>query len=204
MSSAKNSVFVVFEGLDGSGKSACARRTAEVIGARYLKTPSGHLLDHRESIIESFDGCQEAAQLMYLASVACASKLIRHHMCGGQSVVLDRYLLSTQVYASFRGSALDVDNAISKILQPADLTVFLDAPLSVRRRRVQSRSTVVATADAETLSETADSDLREGYRRRFGLSVAGRVLTLDSSRLSIEEIAHTVAAELRLFRGELK
>lgn len=196
MKSPNNPAFVVFEGLDGSGKSACAKRTAEVLGAYYLKTPSGPLLDHRESIIASFEGSQEAAQLLYLASVANASRIVKSHLAAGRSVVLDRYLLSTQVYADFRGSTLKIDDALSEVLRPADLTIYLDAPLAVRRRRIRERATVVAASDAETLLDAADSSLCAGYRRRFGLAISGRVLVLDSSQLDIDQIACTVVAEL--------
>lgn len=202
MTPSLNPVFVVFEGLDGSGKSTCARRAAAVLGACYLKTPSGPLLDHRESIIASFNGSQEAAQLLYLASVVDASRIAKTHLAAGQSVVLDRYLLSTQVYAEFRGSTLHIDDAISEVLRAADLTVFLDAPLAVRRTRMSARSHVVAADDAETLSESADLALREGYRRRFCLPVTGRALVLDSSRLDINEIASAVAADLEQLQGE--
>lgn len=40
--------------------------------------------------------------------------------------------LSTQAYAAFRGSQLNLDDT-SDLLEPADLTVFLDTPLEVRR-----------------------------------------------------------------------
>lgn len=103
---------------------------------------------------------------MYLASIASASREIHNLLLAGQSVVLDRYVLSTQVYAEFRGSTFGSDAAISKILTPANLTVYLDAPLSVRRERVHSRSSIVSSADEETLSEQANFALREGYRRR--------------------------------------
>lgn len=200
----RNPVFVVFEGLDGSGKSVSAKRTAEMLGARYMATPNETLCNHRAEILESFSGCQEAAQLMYLASVASASQEIRHVQLAGQSVVLDRYLLSTQVYAAFRGSAFSGDEAITKILRPADLTVYLDAPLSVRRERVQRRSAAVSAADMETLSERSDLALRKAYLRRFKLPINGKVILLDSSQLTIDEIAQAVIAELHKLLGECK
>jgi dTMP kinase len=199
-----NPVFIVFEGLDGSGKSSTAERTADLLGAVYLKTPAGPLLAHRESIISSFNGNQEAAQLMYLASVADASRIVKRHLAEGRSVVLDRYLLSTQVYADFRGSKLAIDDAISKVLCPADLTVFLDAPLALRRSRISKRASTVSVADAETLVDSADSLLREGYRRRFRLPIAGRVVEIDSSQFDIDEIANFVSAELSQLQGELE
>lgn len=204
MSHHNQAVFVVFEGLDGSGKSACAQRTAEVLGAHYMTTPSGPLRANREQIVESFNGCQEAAHLMYLASVASASQSIGRLMSEGTSVVLDRYFLSTQVYAAFRGSTLGGDKSVARLLQPATLTVYLDAPLSVRRDRVQRRSSVVSLADAETLSEQADQALREGYRTRFDLPINRDVLTLDSSQFGVDEIAEAVLAQLQRVTGELQ
>ena len=197
-----NPVLIVFEGLDGVGKSICAKRTAETLGAYYLKTPSGPLLDHRDSIIKSFGGCQEAAQLLYLASVANASQIVKRHLAAGQSIVLDRYLLSTLVYADFRGSTLRIDDALSDVLHSADLTVFLDAPLAIRRKRICERSTVLSAEDAETLSDSGDKLLREGYRRRFEIPTAGQVLVLDSSQLDIEQVVRAVAAELGKVQGE--
>jgi len=191
-----NPVFIVFEGLDGVGKSICATRTAEALGAYYLKTPSGPLLNHRESIIESFGGCQEAAQLLYLAAVANASQIVKRHLAVGQSIILDRYLLSTLVYADFRGSTLKIDDALSDVLQSADLTIFLDASLAIRQKRICERSTVQSADDAETLSDSGDKLLRDGYRRRFELPAAGRVLVLDTSQLDIDQVVCAVVAEL--------
>lgn len=204
MSRPNHPVFVVFEGLDGSGKSACAKRTAQMLGANYLTTPSGPLREHRERILEHFGACQEAAQLMYLASVARASREVQCLLQNGQSAVLDRYLLSTQVYAAFRGSAFGGDDLLAKILIPADLTVYLDAPLGVRRERVRRRSVMVSSADAETLSEHADSSLREEYWCRLNMRINGNVLLLDSSRLDIDAIASAVIQELRKGEGEYK
>lgn len=204
MSRSNNAVFVVFEGLDGSGKTTSAKRIAEMLGARYLTTPSGPLREHRELILEHFGDNQEAAHLLYLASVASASMEIQALLQAGQSVVLDRYLLSTQVYAEFRGSALDWSGNIAKILTPADLTVYLDAPLAVRHKRVKQRSAAVSTADAETLSEQADSALREGYKQRLNMRINGRILVLDSSLLDIDEIAIAVINALSKSEGDCK
>lgn len=164
-------VFVVFEGLDGTGKTSCARALAERIGARYMTTPCPEVRQLRQSVLDSFEGNQEAAQLFYLASVFDASAKVRRLLDAGVSVVLDRYFLSTQVYAAFRASRLELDAAASALVHP-DLTVCLHAPLATRTLRLHGRG--CAPADAETLSPEADALLREGYRRKSSLPVAGR------------------------------
>ena len=125
-------MLVVFEGLDGSGKTTCARLLADRLDAALLTTPCPEVRSFRDDLIRSYDGCQEAGQLFYLSTVFDASVRVRGLLRSGRSVVIDRYFLSTQAYAAFRGSQLNLDDT-SDLLEPADLTVFLDTPLEVRR-----------------------------------------------------------------------
>lgn len=194
-------VFVVFEGLDGSGKSTCARRVAERLGARYLTTPSPVVREHRGHIVGSYAGCQEAAQLFYLSTVFAASDEVRCLLEKQVSVVLDRYFLSTQAYAEFRGSRLDID-ALGDLLVPADVTVFLDAPLEVRRRRLAARGS--SEADRETLSVSADARLRSAHARRTSLSVVGKWFCIDATEAP-EVLEHLVvrAVEAEMSRGSI-
>lgn len=188
-------VFVVFEGLDGSGKTTCAKLTAEALDAAFMQTPSGPLRQHRGDLLASFDGCQEAAQHLYQASVFDASRRVRRHLDQGRSVVLDRYYLSTEAYAAFRGSKIRHDDQCSS-LTPADVTVFLHAPLSVRRSRIHGRETIT-DADTETLSEAADARLRAEHSSRANLPIVGEFMSLDSSMMSEAEIVGRVLALCR-------
>lgn len=190
-------VLVVFEGLDGSGKSTCARLVADLLGAVFLTTPSPEVRVYRDDLIARFAECQEACQLFYLATVFAASEAARAFLADGHSVVIDRYFLSTQAYAAFRGSRLCVDD-VERLLTPAHLTVFLDSPLQVRRRRLEGRG--VSAADRETLSPGADARIRAEHLKRVHLGVVGRFVTLDSSDATPEALAARVVAELRSIR----
>lgn len=186
-----NPVFIAFEGLDGSGKTTLARRTAEELGAAFMTTPSEDVRRYRDDLMTSLGGCQEAAQLFYLATVFAAAREIEAHLKGGRSVVLDRYFLSTQAYAAFRGSALDLDH-LAALLVPADLTVFVDAPLAVRIERLSQRG--ASAADRETMVPAADARLRAEHVARFGLPVVGELAALDSSAQTIEELVARITA----------
>lgn len=186
-------VFVVFEGLDGTGKSTCARRTADALGAEYLTTPSLRLRAHRDAIVVDFDGSQEAAQLFYLATVFSASREVKRLLASGSSVVLDRYFLSTQAYAAFRGSTIGLDELAGSLLCP-HLTVLLEAPLDVRRARVTDRGATMA--DRETMQAAADAGLRFEHDRRLGLPVIGRLLRCDTSVETPDDVAARVVAAL--------
>ena len=129
-----------------------------------------------------------------------ASEEVRHLLGQGLSVVLDRYILSTQAYAAFRGSGLQLDS-LGDLLHPADLTVFLEAPLTVRRPRLLKRGE--SAADRETLTPDADANLREAHRRRAGLKVIGRYLPIDTSVFSPDEVTKKVQDEMARYHCSL-
>jgi dTMP kinase len=187
-------VFLVFEGLDGVGKTSCAKVTAELLDAHFMTTPTATIRKYRDQIIESFKGNQEAAQMFYLATVLAASDEAKSHLAKGRSVVLDRYFLSTQVYAEFRGSTLDVDESVEKVLQPPDWTVFLEASLNVRKSRLLLRGS--SASDDETLTERANNLLLNGYKRRMHLPVAGKNMRMDTSSLGVLEIARKIVNKI--------
>lgn len=185
--------FIVFEGLDGSGKSTCAAGLAELLGAELMTTPSPEVRRYRDDLITSLGPSQEARQLFYLATVFAASEAVSALLKQGRSVVLDRYFLSTQAYADFRRSRLEVD-AVQRLLRPADLTLYIDTPLVTRVARLNRRGTSVA--DLETITVDADSRLRDEHLRRAHLDVVGRFVRLPGDAGSPPEIVKLIVAEL--------
>lgn len=187
-------IFVVLEGLDGAGKTTCAIELARAIGAVYMTTPSPAVRDLRQSILDSFEGSQQATQLFYLSTVFAASKQVRKALNAGKSVVLDRYFLSTQVYAQFRGSPLELD-FLATDLVPADVTIYLDTPLSVRKARLINRS--CSAADQETLTAASDARLRDLYQQKSALPVVGVWRRLSVSDETVVEIVDVIGRALR-------
>lgn len=185
--------FIVFEGLDGSGKSTCAAQLAERIGAELMTTPSPHVRRYRDDLIESLGSSQEARQLFYLATVFAASDEVAALLQRGRSVVLDRYFLSTQAYAAFRGSRLVVDD-VQRLLRPADVTFYMDTPLATRVARLHRRGT--SAADLETVTAEADGRLREEHLRRAHLDVVGRFMRVPGDQGSPRDVLDRVVAEL--------
>lgn len=185
-------VFIVFEGLDGSGKSTCAAELAKRIDAELMTTPSPKVRLYRDDLVASLGENQEARQLFYLATVFAASMEISKFLRDGRSVVLDRYFLSTQAYAAFRGSVLDVDD-LSHHLQPADLTIYIDTPLKTRVARLSKRGT--SAADLETITLTADTQLRGEHFERARLSVVGKFVSVRGDR-PLEVVLSGILAEV--------
>lgn len=186
-------MFIVFEGLDGSGKSSCATGLAQHLDAELMTTPTPEVRCYRDDLIASLGPCQEARQLFYLSTVFAASEAVTRLLQRGRSVVLDRYFLSTQAYAAFRGSRLMVDE-VQSLLRPADVTVYLDASLETRAARVMRRGG--NSADLETLTVEADARLRDEHLGRAGLEVVGKFVCVSSDAGSQGDVLERVLAEL--------
>lgn len=193
--------FIVFEGLDGTGKSTCAKLVAGALTAVHMTTPSGILRARRPEILAELGAGQETHHLFYLSVVMGASDKVRAHLEAGRTVVLDRYFISTQAYAAFRGSRLGLE-VIDALLQPADLTVLLEAPLAIRRARVLGRG-FSTDADQETLDPQADERLQAEHQARIGFRCVGELLKIDTSQIFPEALVEKVIAALaRLSLGK--
>ena len=95
--------------------------------------------------------------------------------------------------SSFASSTLDLDT-LSTSLLPADLTVFIDVPLEIRRERLLARG--ANDADRETLEDDANATLLEEFERRSGLGVVGELLWLDAARKAPLEVVSAIFEKL--------
>jgi len=122
-------MFIVIEGLDGTGKSTIAKALAEEIGAEVLSTPGKEFNNIREQLDNIYQDNHQARQLFYMSSVVSISEQVRELICKGKTVIVDRYFLSTQVYHQWKSNnnhfeLIDVTN---RMLTP-DITIYLHLP----------------------------------------------------------------------------
>jgi dTMP kinase len=193
---------VALEGVDGSGKSTQATILAESLGAvltfepgatqlgralrRLLLDPDRPVLDVRsEALLMAADRAQHVAQV------------IRPALDAGRLVVTDRFSGSTLAYQGYgRGLPVGelrqlVDWASGGV--EADLTILVDVPISVARRRLEEME-----ADRlERLDEGFFSRVRDGYLELA--SQDDRWAVVDGDRV-VEMVAADVRdlVELRL------
>lgn len=186
-------VFVVFEGLDGVGKSSSARDLTNKLGAELICTSSPEVADQVRALKQHYLHYQEISHFLYLGVVEKASIRAKEILASGRSVVMDRYLLSTTVYAKARGSQLQDKRDYSCLLAP-DLTVFLSLESSERKRRLQARGGSTPE-DIESLNKSFEDELLRAYRGLQGHRIVGEWLQLDS-KLSTENITTRVIDNL--------
>lgn len=191
--------FVVVEGLDGVGKSTLAAALAQALGAELLATPPEELRQVRGAVDASFARSALARQLFYAATVADASDRVRALLRRGRPVVLDRYLLSTLVYAELVSGAraLALDDLAARIAAP-DATLLCVAPLAARKARLEARGAPLLAHDALTATPEGHEAGMAAYRRRRRHPAAGRMAELDLGRLAPAE---AVRRALRIVRS---
>jgi dTMP kinase len=135
--------FVVFEGIDGCGKSTQARRCAQARGARFAFEPGDSPLgsDLRRWLLDAATPMSpESEALLMLADRSYhARSVIGPLLAAGTSVVCDRYAASTLAYQG-HGRGVDLGRlAAATELAVGDLrpdrTVLLDLPVEVAVER---------------------------------------------------------------------
>jgi len=193
-------MFIVIEGLDGSGKSTVSQGLAKKLSAELLTTPGSCFKDIRKQLDLIFSNNTKARQLFYMSSVFKVSGEAKELITLGQHVVVDRYWLSTQVYHSWMsdGNHLKFHEVEHELLKP-DLTVYLDLPLDERIKRIQTRNSNTRE-DIQTLTQKADKKLRCLYESMRNSQPIGNWLRVDAS-LDIELIVDIIfdkSQELRL------
>ena len=135
--------FVVFEGIDASGKSTQARRVAQARGARFTFEPGDTPLgaDLRRWLLDASAPMSPVTEsLLMLADRSHhAATVIEPELAAGRPVVSDRYWASSIAYQGYGGGVdLALLHAATELAigdcRP-DVTVLLDVPVEVADER---------------------------------------------------------------------
>ena len=143
--------FVVFEGIDGCGKSTQARRVAEARGARFVFEPGDSALgaELRRWLLDAATPMTPVtASLMMLADRSHhVATVIEPTLAAGTSVSADRFYASTLAYQGYGGGVdlaeLEAATELAIGACRPDLTVLIDidpeTALARGARRVEDR-----------------------------------------------------------------
>lgn len=183
-------IFVVFEGIDGSGTTTQLPRLVAHLGAcgrRALGTrepsigPVGVLLrqilagEHRGPTGAPVDG--RAMALLFAADRRDhLAREIEPALAGGTDVVSDRYLLSSLAYQAEEAERDWVAGLAREVRRP-DLTLLLDVPVAVAAARRRHAGRAVERYDADPMQERVAAN----YRRLAAADPAA-VVVIDGAR----------------------
>ena len=194
------SLFITFEGGEGSGKSVQAkelyRRLSQLAIPALLThepggTPFGKKIGRWLKWVKETDISPLTELMLFNASRAqLVAEIIQPNLKGGKVVISDRYADSTTAYQGY-GRGLDLEmvkatnNAATQGLKPA-LTVLLD--ISVEKGLARKRAKRQDRFEREELA--FHRRVREGYLKMAG-DEPERWLVVDASQ-SKEKIAQII------------
>lgn len=204
------SLFITFEGPDGSGKSTQINLVAAHLtrlGYEVLCTrePGGTAIgDQIRQVLHDIHNTEMSARaeiLLYSASRAqLVEQVILPHLAQGGMVLCDRYADSTYAYQGY-GRQLDFETLrlITKFatqgLKP-DLTIYLDVPVEEGLRR-KSAANVSGEGEwnrMDQLEITFHQHVRAGYLE-MAQNEPGRWLIVDASA-PMDEINQVICQRL--------
>jgi dTMP kinase len=206
------SLFITFEGPDGSGKTTQIELLAEYLRALghdvlITREPGGTSIgDQIRTVLHDIKNVEMAHKtefLLYSASRAqLVQQLLRPHLESGGTILCDRFADSSMAYQGY-GRELDL-TAIRSITQFAtgglipQLTVYLDLPARVGIERKQSAHAAKAgewnRLDMQTLE--FHRRVRQGYLKMAEADPV-RWLVIDATQ-SITDTQATIRLRLKL------
>ncbi|MDK2889025.1 thymidylate kinase [Desulfofundulus australicus DSM 11792] len=148
--------FIVFEGIDGAGKTTQARLLAEALIRRgypvvLTREPGGTPLGEkmRNLLLDpALSGLSPLAEALFYAGARAelVASIIRPALARGRVVISDRYVDSSLAYQGY-GRHLDLSelkkiNALATGGLTADLTVLLDMPPAAALARLAGRDRI--------------------------------------------------------------
>lgn len=204
---AQRGTFIVFEGLDGSGKSTQLMRLEQRLraqGRRVFRTAEPTEGETGKRIRRALSG-EEPCSTAELAALFLADRIahnaeIAAHLDSGEDVVCDRYFYSSMAY---QGPLTDPDwvadmNRNCPGIRKPDLCVFLDVDYRKCKERLDAgRSRLeIYERDLGFMERTRDAFL-EVFARYAG---SDRIVIVDADRekdLVAQEIFEVVRAALQ-------
>lgn len=197
-------MFVVVEGVDGSGKSSLVRALAEALAKRgsdvvVLREPGSTPVGERvrglllDPALGAVDPMTEAL-LFSAARAELVRRLVRPALAAGRTVLLDRYFFSTLAYQGGGGGAdvgalTRISRAATRDLLP-DVVLLLDLPPEVAARRRRRGADRIEAKDADYHRRVRDAYLSLATTSEF----APLFRVVDASRAPDEVVAAASAA----------
>src|ERR1700690_611020 len=183
--------FIVFEGGEGSGKSAQMERLREILpqGTVFTRDPGGvETGEDIRRLVLSKDtlGIDTATELLLFmaARAQLIAELIAPALGSGKTVVCDRFILSTIAYQAYGRKKIDylplVKNVFSTINRGCmpDATIFLDVTPAIGLERAHSRLEAPNRFDEEAIA--FHERVRDGYKKH--LNDYGKSFTIDADK----------------------
>jgi len=173
-------LFIVFEGIDGSGKSSCMASVAEALKRKNVIVTSEPTRSKIGMLIRSSpESLPETEALLFTADRAEHTAEIKKWIAENKIVLCDRYFASTVAYQSSKlnGRSADTQWLLrmnEKVIIQPDLTLLFDIDPEKGLERVESRGEKSKFERLEFLSEVRKNYLKLAKKFDFVIIDASR------------------------------
>ncbi|MBW9222568.1 dTMP kinase [Methanothermococcus sp. SCGC AD-155-C09] len=190
-----NYKFIVFEGIDGSGKTTQSKMLSNKIKGAYTYEPTegdiGKVI--RGALSGKRTYRKETLALLFAADRMEHVPIIKE-MLKNQHVVCDRYLYSSMVYQSIQGVELDFIININKFAIRPDVLIFLDVDIEESINRMGKRDREIF--ENREMLELVSKKYYEIIKNKVFEPKYGYII-IDTSKKTIEEVHSEILKNLR-------
>jgi len=187
--------FIVFEGIDGSGKTVQSKKLSESINGYYTYEPTdgeiGKLI--RRVLRGEMDYSGETLALLFAADRREHIFTIRKEL-KYRHVISDRYIYSSIVYQNIQGVDLDFILNINRFAIKPDILVYLDVDVEEALRRMGKNRKEIFE----------NREMLELIRERYWSIIESRIveprhgyIVIDTTKKSIEETHKEILRALK-------
>lgn len=192
----KRGVFIVVEGLDGSGKTTQAKlltaKLSQNYQTLYTAEPSQGKIGIfvRESCLYEKQRLPPNVEALLFAAdrIEHVENEIKPALQEGRLVICDRYVYSSLAYQGSTGLSIDWIKEINKYAMKPDYSVFIDVPPEIVLQRLRRKKSVMETLEIQ-------QKVRDIYLQ---FVVRGDLFRIKGSR-SIEEVSEDLTQTVLKF-----
>ncbi|ABR54266.1 dTMP kinase [Methanococcus vannielii SB] len=131
--------FIVFEGIDGSGKTTQAKMLAEKLNAEYTCEPTTGKIGRTIREVLSGSECKKETLALLFAADRVEHVSEIEKMLQKSHVVTDRYVYSSIIYQTMQGISKEFIYSINFFAKIPDIVVILDVDTEEALKRMEFR-----------------------------------------------------------------
>lgn len=154
-------LFIVFEGIDGSGKSTQVQQLAgwfarqgQAAKTSFEPTNNTYGAKLRASATSGRLSAEEELELFIADRKEHLSGLIEPTLAAGSHMLVDRYYFSTMAYQGARGlDVADIEQRHRQFARQPDLVLWFDLPVEQALQRINQRGSANAFEKASSLQK---------------------------------------------------
>ena len=189
-------MFIVFEGIDGVGKTSLAQKLSHQLNYKFIETPLSELMFNNPQIyakvvdyIHSYLPGFLRAWFYSFSNLYLSEKYCQEHSTNQRNLITNRYVVSNFAYNSDNYTGNFFANLFQFLAKP-DLTIYLTADLETIKQRISNRN----KDDKDLLQVEYNKNVREPLMLNFlkqNYDVK-QVAIINTTNLNLHEVYKSI------------